>query len=203
MYCKWLRAHLGKIQRVTAYWSAWCFGNWLWHLLRKASLLTRRKNSLKGAQKAKKLLQFPGQCMDFSAISPYLVQPGLTSLMCDVLPSGMPIPQFPACFSGVLKGVPVFQGNLCAAVCRGCKAECRAWCPWILHSHVMPLNMRVFQIKISCYKRFPDPDSGEMEGAWLHTLHHPNTAAYWAAFHVTSTLDLKALAKSSSIFNWV
>lgn len=36
---------------------------------------------MEGAQKAKKLLQFPGQCMDFSAISPHLVQPGLTSPM--------------------------------------------------------------------------------------------------------------------------
>lgn len=65
----------------------------------------------------------------------------------------------------------------------------------------MPLNMRVFQIKISCYKRFPEPDSGEMEEAWLHTLRHPNTDAYSAAFHVTRTLDQQALAKSSSIFN--
>lgn len=35
---------------------------------------------MEGGQRAKKLLQFPGQCMDLSAISPYLVQPGLTPL---------------------------------------------------------------------------------------------------------------------------
>lgn len=65
----------------------------------------------------------------------------------------------------------------------------------------MPLNVRVFQIKISCYERFPEPDFGEMEGACLHTLHGPNTTACSAAFHVTRTLNLKALARSSSIFN--
>lgn len=81
---------------------------------------------------------------------------------CDVLPSGMSILQFSACFSGVC------HGNLRAATCRGCKGECRAQYLWLLHSHVMPLNMRAFQIKISCYKRFPEPDFGEIEGAWLH-----------------------------------
>lgn len=34
-----------------------------------------------GGERAKELLQFPGQCMDFSAISPYLVKPGLNSPM--------------------------------------------------------------------------------------------------------------------------
>lgn len=39
---------------------------------------------MEGGQRTKKLLQFPGQCMDFSAISPYLLQPDLTSVgaMC-------------------------------------------------------------------------------------------------------------------------
>lgn len=53
----------------------------------------------------------------------------------------------------------------------------------------------------SCYKRFPEPDFGEMEGACLHTLHGPNATACSAAFRVTRTLDLKALDRSSSIFN--
>lgn len=109
---------------------------------------------------------------------------------CDVLPAGMPILQFSACSSGVCRD------NLRAAACRGCKGESRAQYLWVLHSCVMPLDVRVFQIKISCYKRFPEPDFGEMEGAWLHTLHHPNTTAYSAALHATRTLDLKALAKT-------
>lgn len=47
-------------------------------------LFTRKRNSMESGQRAKKLLQFPGQGMDFSAISPYLVQPGLNSMnvMC-------------------------------------------------------------------------------------------------------------------------
>lgn len=108
----------------------------------------------------------------------------------DALPSGMAVLQFSACSPAVC------QDNVCAAACRGCKGECRAQYLWILHSHVMPLNMTVFQIRISCYKRFPEPEFGEMEEAWLHTLHHPSTTAYSAAFHATRILDLKALAKA-------
>lgn len=67
------------------------------------------------------------------------------------------------------------------------------------YSHIMPLNMRVFQIKISCYIRFPEPDFCEMEGVQLHTVRGPNTAPCSASFHVRRTLDLKAWENSSFI----
>jgi len=63
----------------------------------------------------------------------------------------------------------------------------------------MPQNMRVFQIKISCYIGFPETDFWETEGAQLHTVCGANTAPHSAFFHVRRTLDLKALENSSFV----
>lgn len=171
----------------------------LWQLtvaIIKAGTITYQKKNI-----AWKGVEIPGvpipavsdQCMNFPAIFPHSVQPGLS------FPIGLilcPQSHLPHNFLPVLQTfariISVFQ---CAgAVKVKCKAKSLGSC-----SHTMPLTVRAFRIKISCYVRFPEPDFWEMEGAQPHTAHGPNTAPYSASFHVRRTLDLKALENSSFI----